>query len=912
MDSALPTVLPTGNVTLVFTDIEGSTALVTELGDRYADLLGRHRKVLRTAFRAHGGVEVGTEGDSFFVAFGQAADAVASAVEAQRGLAATAWPNGCEVRVRVGVHTGTPSLIGGDYVGLDVHRAARIMAAAHGGQIVVSESTIDHVGRVLPNGVTVRDLGDHRLKDLTHAQRLYDLVIEGVDSAFPPLRTLENRPTNLPTQATPLLGRDRELAELAGLLADPAIRAITLTGPGGVGKTHLAMQLAAEQVERFAGGVYFVNLAVLDDPGFVLPTIAQTLGVAGARGEETAEQLARFLADRTMLVVVDNFEHVMAAAPALGDIVRRAPNVRWLATSRASLRITGEHEYPVAPLDVPGAHDPLERLSHVGSVRLFVERARAVRPDFVLSEDNVAAVAAICRDLDGLPLALELAAARLRMMSADGLQARLDDRLRILTGGMRDAPQRQQTLRAAIEWSHDLLSESGRTLFARLGVFDGGWSYEAAEEICGDGLDVFDDLGSLVENSLVRHDESAGGSRFSMLATILSFARERFSELEDSRDLDDRHARFFRDRAAGVRLAWLGDSHALMPSLQADVANFRRAIDHYGELEDYEAAASMTGDLGWFWQGAMEYELSDRLAARLLTHRSSLTPTSTAHLLMTLGGAALDLGRMDEALPLMAEATELLVEADEPATAAFAAKSVAWVQLMKDDPVAAREWFERAQRIAAPLGNDANAVLFEVEFGLARIMVAEGETEGAGDHIQRMLELAVPAGEEAQLHAETYAAEWRLMEGRYGDALTLLERARERIVALGMRRILPDTQLLICTAHLLDGDIAAVRGELVELVVEARERGAIQNLAWGLALAAGAAVDADDPQTAAMLLGACAGLVEQGGAVWPTLQLTLDYVTPVVVAALGDTEYAAAFDRGAHAPIDEMTELATR
>ena len=402
-------------------------------------MLHSHRRVLRSAFQEHGGVEVGTEGDSFFVAFPSAADAVAAAVDLQRGLAAATWPDDVEVRVRVGVHSGRPAVVAGDYIGLDVHRAARIMSAAHGGQVVVSQTTVDMMAGGLPDDVQLRDLGDHRLKDLTHPQRLYDLTIGGLEGSFPPLRTLENRPTNLPTQATPLVGRDKELAELAELVTDSATSVITLTGPGGVGKTRLAMQMAAEQVEHFVGGVYFVNLAALDDPGGVIPAIAQTLGVAGAHGDAASDQLKAYLADRRMLVVIDNFEHLMDAAGALGDVARVAPRVRWVVTSRAALRVADEHEYPVPPLVVPD-DDRLDALCP-GGIGAAVPPAGAGGPaDFELTEANAAAVAAICRDLDGLPLAIELAAARLRVLTAEALHARLDDRLRMLTGGLRDAP----------------------------------------------------------------------------------------------------------------------------------------------------------------------------------------------------------------------------------------------------------------------------------------------------------------------------------------------------------------------------------------------------------------------------------------------------------------------------------------
>jgi predicted ATPase len=853
-------------------------------------------------------VEVGTEGDSFFVAFPSAADAVAAAVDLQRGLAAATWPEGVEVRVRVGVHSGQPSVVAGDYIGLDVHRAARIMSAAHGGQVVVSQTTVELMAERLPDDVRLRDLGDHRLKDLTHPQRLYDLAIGGLEGSFPALRTLENRPTNLPTQATPIVGRDQELAELAALVTDSATSVITLTGPGGVGKTRLAMQMAAEQVEHFVGGVYFVNLAVLDDPSAVIPAIAQTLGVAGAHGDAASDQLKTYLSDRRMLVVIDNFEHVMGAAGPLGDVARVAPRVRWVVTSRAALRIADEREYPVPPLVVPD-DDRLDALSQVGSVQLFLQRARAVRPDFELSESNAAAVAAICRDLDGLPLALELAAARLRVLSAEALHSRLDDRLRILTGGLRDAPERQRTLRATIEWSYDLLSEHDRTLLARLAVFEGSWTYDAAEQICGeDGIDVFDGLSSLVENSLVRHDEAAPGvSRFSMLETIRSFALER--DVGDRGALRDRHAAFYRALASEVKLAWLGEAYQLVPRLQPDVANFRAAIDRLAELGEQETAAAMTGDLGWLLQTTMEYDMADQLVARLLQHRDALTQESLGMLLLAESAVALDRGRGRAALAGFVEATELLSGAGAPAPAAFAAKSAGWVHLAAGDPAAARSWFQRSLELADPIG--AAAVSFETEFGLAAVASIEGDREGARRHVDAGLRRAEKLTGEFRAFAELNAGDWKVMEGEYDEALVLLQRALERVLDYDMQRVVPNCQLSVITAHVLRGDVASARALLAEPLATAHDRGGLGDLAWALLLGAGIAVQTGDPGTAAVLMGASDAVRQRGGVgVWPPQQPVLARVEERSTGELGEAGYRAAFDRGAATSADEALEIA--
>ena len=841
--------------------------------------------------------------------FPSAADAVAAAVDLQRGLAAATWPDDVQVRVRVGVHSGRPAVVAGDYIGLDVHRAARIMSAAHGGQVVVSQTTVDLMAGGLPDDVQLRDLGDHRLKDLTHPQRLYDLAIGGLEGSFPALRTLENRPTNLPTQATPLVGRDQELAELAALVADSATSVITLTGPGGVGKTRLAMQMAAEQVEHFVGGVYFVNLAVLDDAGAVIPAIAQTLGVAGAHGDAASDQLKAYLADRRMLVVIDNFEHVMDAAGALGDVARVAPRVRWVVTSRAALRIADEREYPVPPLGVPD-DDRLDTLSQVGSVQLFLQRARAVRPDFELSEANAAAVAAICRDLDGLPLALELAAARLRVLSAEALHSRLDDRLRILTGGLRDAPERQRTLRATIEWSHDLLSEHDRTLLARLAVFEGSWTYDAAEQACGeDDIDVFDGLSSLVENSLVRHDETVPTvSRFSMLETIRSFALER--EVGDREALRDRHARFYRGLASEVKLAWLGDAYRLVSRLQPDVANFRAAIDRFAELGEYETGAAMTGELAWLWQTTMEYDLADQLVARLLQHREALTPGSLGMLLLTESASALDRGRGRAALEGFTEAAELLCDAGEPAPAAYAAKS------RRVGVCGGRRSDRRAQLVRAVAGagrsDRRGGGLVRGRVRPCGGRVDRGRPRGcAPSTVDAGLRRAEKLADEGRAFAELHAGDWKVMEGEYDEALVLLERALDRVIAFDMRRVLPNCQLSLITAHVLRGDVGRARTLLAEPLATAHDRGGLGELAWALLLAAGVAVQTGDPRTAALLMGAGDAVRSRGGVgVWPPQQPVLAQVEERSTGELGEAEYRAAFDRGAATPVDEAVRIA--
>ncbi len=470
--------LPTGTVTLLFTDIEGSTRLLHELGADYADVLAEHRHVVRDAVRPASGVEVDTQGDAFFVAFARAADAVAAA----RGCSGGARDG--PVRVRMGVHTGEPIVTEEGYVGADVHRAARIMSAGHGGQVLVSETT----QRLLGPGVELRDLGDHRLKDLGAPQRLFQLG----DDEFPPLKTLYR--TTLPIQATPIVGRERELEEAGALVR--AHRLLTLTGPGGSGKTRLAMQLAAEAIEQFPDGVFWVPLQALRDPALVEGAIGAAIGADGP--------VSDYIGSKCLLLLLDNFEQIVEAAPTVSSLLSETPNTKALVTSREPLQIESEQRYPVEPLPDGDA------------VALFIERAAAVEHGFRATEP----VGEICRRLDGLPLAIELAAARVALLSPDELLTRLDKRLPLLASRSRDAPARQQTLRATIEWSYELLEPTEQELFSRLAVFRGSFALEAAESICGADLDV---LESLVVKSLVRR---LATGRLLLLDTIREYAVE--------------------------------------------------------------------------------------------------------------------------------------------------------------------------------------------------------------------------------------------------------------------------------------------------------------------------------------------------------------------------------------------------
>jgi predicted ATPase len=598
--------LPTGIVTLLFTDIEGSTRLLNDLGDRFAEVLADHHRLLRAAFHEHGGCEFGTQGDAFFVAFTRPEDALAAAASVQRALARQPWPEGISMRVRIGVHTGTPSRAGENYVGLDLHRGARICAAAHGGQIVLSRATRALLSDDVLDGSFLRDLGEHRLKDLREREWLYELVLPDLPSEHPPLKTLNN--TNLPVPASRLVGRVEELRQLAALLARPEVRLLTLTGAGGAGKTRLALALAAELVERYRNGVFFVALAAVHEPARVLPTVAQGLGVREVSGQPLAETLTDHLRERELLLCVDNFEQVAEAAGLLSELLAAAPKLTILATSRAPLRLSGEFCYPVPSLSLPdpARTDDLEELRASEAVSLFTVRAQAARPDFALTDENAAAVAEICLRLDGLPLALELAAARVTVLPPAALAARLTRRLAVLTGGARDLPARQQTLRATLAWSYDLLPEDEQALFARLGVFAGGATLAAAEAVCArqGGPDVLEGLASLVDNSLLRRDEDeAGEPRFRMLQTVREYALECLEARGDAATVRRRHAEFFLALAEEAEPHLFGAEEAeWLSRLEREHENLRVALALFRDEGERELELRFASAVSDFWR----------------------------------------------------------------------------------------------------------------------------------------------------------------------------------------------------------------------------------------------------------------------------------------------------------------------
>jgi predicted ATPase/class 3 adenylate cyclase len=600
-----PDELPSGTVTFVFTDIEGSTRLLRHLGQAYTRVQDDHAAIMRKTFDEEDGIVIRTEGDSFFAVFRSPIHAVRAVIAAQRRLAGHEWTHGAPLLVRMGLHTGEGAEGGDDYLGIDVNRAARIAAAAHGGQILVSDATRVLVEDALGGDVELLDLGEHRLKDFDRPVRLFQLTLPELRTSFPPPRTLEV-PTNLPPERTAFIGRDRELAALVQLVRER--RLVTLTGPGGTGKTRLAVRAAAGLLRESPGGVFLVDLAPIWDPGLVPSTIAGTLGIREDPARPVEETLVDHLRTREILLVLDNFEQIIEAAPIVGSLLDGAPRIKTIVTSRAPLRLSAEQEFPVPPLAVPhdGAPEP-DNVSGYESVALFVERASAVDPSFALTKDNASVVAEICRRLDGLPLAIELAASRVRMLPAQTILQRLEQHLPVLKTAARDVPERQRTLESTISWSHDLLGSSERALFRRLAVFVGGWTLERAEEIANPdeelGFDTLEGLDLLGENSLVQRLVSDEELRFGMLETIREYGLEQLGAAREIQELRRRHSTAFLNFAERAEAGVYGrDSRAWLDRVEREHDNLRSALAWMIEAGRPEEGMRLGAALWRFWQ----------------------------------------------------------------------------------------------------------------------------------------------------------------------------------------------------------------------------------------------------------------------------------------------------------------------
>jgi predicted ATPase/class 3 adenylate cyclase len=742
--------LPTGTVTLLFSDIEGSTGLLSRLGEQYAEALSAQRALLRAAFAQYRGRELGTEGDSFFVVFESAGEAVRCCATGQRALASHDWPCGVPVRVRMGLHSGEPARHEDGYVGLDVHRAARIAAAAHGGQVVLSDATRHLVGSGLPAGVSLRDLGWHWLKDIEAPERIYQLVVAGLEERFPPLKSLGAQTSlpRLPMLIDSFVGRDRELAEVRGLI--DRYRLVTLTGPGGCGKTRLATEVA----RKLAHGdepreVFFVDVGPLTDATLIPDRLARAIGVRPGPGQSAADALSSAVADRERVVVLDNLEHLRGAAPLVTEMLQMCPWLRLLVTSRVPLHARGEHVYPVPQLPVPGPEaGPAEPTA---AVALFADRAVAADPGFELTADNAAVVAEICRRLDGLPLAIELAAGRVRVLPPASLLARLDRRLDLLTEIGGDRPPRQQTLRAAIDWSYKLLDGATRQTFRALAVFRGGWALSAAAVVCNQADDValLGVLGTLADASLIEPvGPAAGDQRFRMMESLREFALEQLCACGEEEICRDRHAGYVHGMAAGAASKLTGRQQiSYLDKLEADRDNIGSALRWLVATGQIERGLR-TAALAWrFWHLRAHLEEGRALLEGLLAGPTALLDIVVrADGLTALGSIAYWQLDYASAQQRFEEALAAYKRAGAETGIALSHYNLGFTAVFAGDNASARRYFDQAlaeyESLADQLGR-GNAL-----GGLALVDRAVGDYERGQQRATESLTLQRLSGDE--------------------------------------------------------------------------------------------------------------------------------------------------------------------
>jgi predicted ATPase/class 3 adenylate cyclase len=597
---------PTGTVTFLFTDIEGSTKLAREFPEMWETVRSRHHQILREAIGSNNGFVFQIIGDAFCAAFHKAGEALKAALEAQQRLQTETWGD-CVIRVRMGIHTGEAEHGDGEYQGyLTLSLVQRIVSAGHGGQILVSNTTENLLRGQLPKDASLRDMGKHQFKDVPYPVRVFQVLAPDLQEEFPPLRVLNVAPNNLPTQLTSFIGREKELTDVKRLLANTHL--LTLIGPGGTGKTRLSLQVASEVLPSYPHGVWLIELAPISDPSLVPAAALAALDLPAEVHRPAIDMLCDYLREKEALLILDNCEHLVDACARMVDrLLHAAPKLRILASSREALGIAGEVSYRVPSLGLPDIKQlpSLDSLSQYEAVKLFIDRARAAQPTFNVTNDNAPAVAQICHRLDGIPLALELAAAKVRALSVDQISKRLDDRFRLLTGGSRTALERHQTLRATLDWSHNLLPEKEQVLFRRLSIFVSGWTLEAAESVCSDDLipheDIFELLEQLVNKSMVTAEEWQSETRYRMLETMRQYANEKLIEAGESENLRDRHLEYY------LNLAEIATPHLLRPEqlewldrLEAEHDNMRGALEWSLGYERPEHALRLATTLGTF------------------------------------------------------------------------------------------------------------------------------------------------------------------------------------------------------------------------------------------------------------------------------------------------------------------------
>ena len=876
--------LPAGTITMLFSDIEGSTALLGRLGgDRYGEALSAQRELLRAAIAAWHGREMGTEGDSFFVVFGSAGDAVACAASAQRALAGHDWPEGEVVRVRMGLHSGRPARHEDGYVGMDVHRAARIAATAHGGQVVLSEATLRLAGPRLQAGLSARDLGFHRLKDISEPEHIWQLAGSGLREEFPPLKSL-GAPTSLPVPPTPLVGREEDLARLRAAIAGPGERLVTLTGTGGVGKTRLALAAAEALNTAFPHGVFFVGLAPVTGADVMWKTLADSLDVSvEARG---ADAVTRYLADRRALLVLDNLEQLDGAAEVVVALLAAAPGLVVLATSRRPLHVQGEHEFPVPVLEVPRGAG-VAAVAASAAARLFAQQAGLVRPGFAVTADNAADVAAICARLDGLPLAIELAASRVKLLGTRALLGRLEHSLG-LAAAEAGRPLRQQTLRNVVAWSYELLAPSLALVFRRMSIFAGGCDLDALTAVAGTeggdaaGFDPLELIAEVHDVSLITVTEGADGEpRLGMLETIREYALERLEHDDDLHGARRRHAEYYAEFAERAREQLDGPAQlTALDRLEAEHDNLRAALAW--SLESQAADPADQGEraviglrlvqaLSGFWYQHGHATEGRRWLQRAMDLASGDGGVPLARVAHGLGVLLDQLGEPDAARQLFGRSLAIWRELGDREQQARELNSLGIVLRHLGDPDTARALFEEAiainREIPGSLRLGANLA------NLGQLESAAGNFDRASEVLREALALDSENGDLFSISVDRHSlALTSLRAGRPGEARELLSGIFDHVASSGNTSLLVNTLELAAgimaglndppRAARLAGAADAIRQESGMLLTEpeaamleafiAPGRATVSPQAWNAELVAGRALS--QPEALALLL----------------------------------------------------------
>ena len=938
--------LPEGTITLLFTDIEGSTHLLQQLGERYSELLIECRNVLRTAFNAHSGHEGDTQGDAMFFVFAHANNALLAAVDAQRVLASHSWPDDLVVRVRMGLHTGEPSRLADGYVGLAVHYAARIMSSANGGQVLLSRTTSNLVEHDLPEGVSLRDLGEHHLKDLEQPIPLSQLVIAGLPADFPPLKTLDNRFDSLPVQPTPLIGREHEVAALGQLLRREGVRLVTLTGPGGAGKTSLAIQTASELRDVFVDGVCFVSLAPINDPLLVIPTIARAVGIRDGPGQPITVRLAEALLRKRVLLLLDNFEQVVEAAALVADLLTSCPQLKLLVTSREVLHVRAEHEFAVPPLALPDlAHLPeLAVLMNIPSVALFLQRAQAARPEFQLTSNNARTVVEICVRLDGLPLAVELAAARMKMLSPQVLLARLSRRLSILTGGARDVPTRQQTLRNTIEWSYQLLSSEEQRLFRWLSVFANGCTLQAAEAVCAGSGQVLEGTASLIDKSLLRRVEQTEDeneeTRFQMLETIREYGLEVLTANGEGEIAKQAHANYFLALVEEAEPALKGPLLVTwLDRLEGEHDNLRAALQWAVEIGKTEMALRFGIALERFWVvrgyrneglafleralGASagvatdvrakallaaarlafiqsNYDVGEALAQEsLMLFRELGDRRGIALSLDRLGMAAWRRGDFPAARVLLEEDLPLFKEVDDKDRVAWSLFTLGLLNNKQGEYSRANTLFEEGLALFRALGNKRGIAASLTQLA-GTLFVSQGDQTLIYPLLKEGLLLDQEVGDKEGMAVASLLLGWVAL--KQGDVVTARSRVEESLVLyreMEHREGMAEALSLLGKVEATLGDYAYARNLFEDSLAMAQEIGDKELIASGLEGLASVVAVQGEPVWASRLWGAAEALREAIGApLQPVEQVAYDNAVAAVRGDLGEETFAQTWREG--------------